>query len=126
MKTTMYMIGYNNMFAGIRQAGWGCGYVMIPTSYAIIKQWQEECTRKAMDADEENEAYWCKDYFQIGDEEITYTELKTVDGQEYVVIGFDTAHSYNGPHHDFEWVFKTTSELQKAVEAAEAELVSTF
>ena len=115
----IYLVAFGDTFDDIRETGWGCGYVMIPTSYSIIKEWQEECTRKVMHADDD--VYWGKDYFQIGDEEITYTEYKTVNDQEYLVIGFDTAHSYNGPHNDFDWVLSETLKLQQLIEELELE-----
>lgn len=124
----IYLVGFGDRFtrAGIRESGWGCGYVMIPTSYAIIKQWQKECTRADMEADMESDSlglehYLSKRYFQIGNEEITYTEYKTFNGQEYVVIGFDTAHCHNGPHNDFDWVLNKTLELQQLVEEEEGQ-----
>lgn len=127
MKTMIYLVGFGDRFTRSNyETGWGCGYVMIPTSYSIIKRWQEDCTRADIDADMESdilgiEHYLSKRYFQIGDEEITYTEYKTVNGQEYVVIGFDTAHSYNGPHNDFDWVLNETLKLQQLVEEEEGQ-----
>lgn len=112
METIMYLIGYNSDFKEHCKSGWGCGYLMIPINHPIIKEWEIQKLN-----DEEN---WGYDYLQIGsfDEEITYTQYTEQNSINYVVIGFDTAHSYNNPEiNDFNYVFNQTIKLKSIVDA---------
>jgi len=53
------------------------------------------------------------------EEECTHFEEETVNGVDYFVVGFDTAHINNGPHHDFDYVFSQTAAILKLYQELE-------
>jgi len=108
MKNTafMYLIGYDEHFKSVCKTGWGCGYVAIPADSEIVKQHFARIEEEQSQTD-----YYVSDYLQIGEQEITWTQSQTLNGVDYLVIGFDTAHSYNSSKHDFEYVFTETQKL---------------
>jgi hypothetical protein len=119
-KTIIYLIGYERSFKEHCNTGWGCGYVMIPTTHKLVIDWKAQIAKPRDENDEEDHYRDFYDRYLTPPNcghEITYTEEKMVNGIEYVVIGFDTAHSFNGPQHDFDWVFNQTVELQQVVDA---------
>jgi len=79
-------------------SGWGCGYVYIPNEHPILVKLITETNQQW------NYCLQPKDCEQ----EITYSAWNKE--QDYYVIGFDTAHSYNNSSHDENYV---TSEAQK-------------
>jgi hypothetical protein len=109
MKTIIYLVGYAEDFKAMVKGGWGCGYVMIPEGHIVVEQWKARRKEEGLPP--------TGGYLQIGDEEITFTEQKTVNGINYTVIGFDTAHSYNRPENDFHYVFAQTLALQAVIDA---------
>lgn len=116
--TIMYLVGYDSSRRKMMNAGWGCGYVMIPKTHPVVINWLADKAANAL-LPEEDRDFWNFTYLTIAGigEEITYTESKTVNDIEYIVIGFDTAHSYNGDHNDFDWVFNKTAEIKKVIDA---------
>jgi hypothetical protein len=107
MKTIMYLVGYNKEFIKVCNTGWGCGYVMIPTTHPIVIKWINSKN------DDNYTGYLSID----ADQEITYTEEKSVNGIDYIVIGFDTAHSYNNIDNcGFDYVFNETIKLQNLID----------
>lgn len=101
MGTIIYLVGYNNQPAIKR--GWGCGYVMIPKNHPFITYL------------EQSDDQWIT--HPSFEQEITYHKNKTVNGIDYLVIGFDTSHSYNDETHDFDYVFNETIKLQNAIDS---------
>lgn len=124
MQTIMYFVGYDQHFQKLAKTGWGCGYLMIPTNHPVVIHWQTMAARRkaeydALTSEEQDEIYFYDDRYLSamgGHQEITYTEPKTVNGIDYIVIGWDTAHSFNGPEHDFNYVFNETVEIKKIVD----------
>lgn len=115
MKTQpfMYLVGYDQNFIKNCQTGWGCGYVAIPTKSNLVKNHFQQIEKDQSETD-----YYVSDYLQIGEQEITYTRSETINGVEYLVIGFDTAHIYNNSSHNFQYVFTETAKLLEAVNDA--------
>lgn len=97
MKTHIETIGYSESVKTQHNTGWGCGYVHIPKGHPILVM-----------LDEDNRYIQPEGISQ----EITYSVWKG----DYYVIGFDTAHSYNGPHHDKEYVIRETQKIKEAVD----------
>lgn len=79
METYISTIAYEEDFKSHITCGWGCGYVHIPKDHPILVELEED---------------W-ENYFSPKDcpEEITFSQWDK--DNEYYVIGFDTAHSYN-------------------------------
>lgn len=83
--------------------GWGCGYIVIPENHPAYKLAQ-------LEKSQDNEYY----YFQVkkSNQEITFCEFEN----DYLTIGFDTAHSWNNSSHDKNYVEKETELLKLAVD----------
>ena len=117
-KTIIYLVGYDRAFKdAIKTIGWGCGYVMIPKTHPLVINWYANKAKATEDRDDDSS--WYDDKYLTppdANQEITYTEEETVNGIEYIVIGFDTAHGWNRPEHNFNWVFNETIELQNAID----------
>lgn len=100
----MLISEYEERFKKACKTGWGCGYVTIPKNHpayelALLEQ------KKQGD-------HWSY-YFQPDfSEEITLCEFK----EEGLFIGFDSAHRWNGPQNDREWVLQKTKEMAEAVD----------
>lgn len=106
----MYLIGYDQEFKKTCHTGWGCGYVAIPAdSNLVVKHFE------AIEQAQSETEYFVSDYLQIGEQETTYTRSETLNGIDYLVIGFDTAHSYNNASHDFQYVFNETLKMLNEV-----------
>ena len=102
METFISTMAYENDFSShIRTIGWGCGYVHIPKDHPILVELEEG---------------W-GNYLQPKDcpEEITYTRWD--EKSEYLVIGFDTAHSHNNSSHDEEYVTAQANAIKALVDA---------
>ena len=101
METYISTIAYEYDFkTHIRNSGWGCGYVHIPKDHPILVQLEEG---------------W-GNYLQPKDcpEEITFTQWDK--DNEYLMIGFDTAHSYNNASHDEDYVIDRANEIKLLVD----------
>lgn len=101
MKTYIYTVGYDSQFRTSCNTGWGCGYCMIPKGHPILN---------LIDAE--------YGYLQVPgfDEEITYSEWGKLDGEDFYVIGFDTAHIYNNEKHNFDYVLSQTIKMQQLID----------
>lgn len=104
-ETFINTIGYEKEFKTNCRTGWGCGYVHIPKDHPILVELEEG---------------W-GNYLQPKDcpEEITYTRWD--EKSEYLVIGFDTAHSYNNNSHDEAYVTEQANIIKSLVDAYTAE-----
>jgi hypothetical protein len=112
METYISTIAYEDDFKShIRSSGWGCGYVHIPKDHPILI--------KLIDID------W-SDYLTPDGcpEEITYSSWDEND--EYYVIGFDTAHSWNNDTHGMQYVTDRANEIKALVDAYTAEDASLY
>lgn len=109
----MYLAGYDRDLQKNCNTGWGCGYVAIPKDSKVIKDWQQRLEKDRI----ENPDNYHSEYFTPGDidQEITYTEEVELEGDLYIVIGFDTAHIYNGPSHNFKYVFDETRKIMNRI-----------
>lgn len=101
MSVQIRLTEYQESFKNSCNTGWGCGYVLIPLKhpFANVKMLLN------------NDTYF---YPQISgfSEEITFAE---VEG-EFLVIGFDTAHSWNNSAHDKNFVEQKTNELKSSID----------
>jgi hypothetical protein len=79
METYISTIAYDDDFKSSCKTGWGCGYVHIPKDHPILVELEEGWGNYLSPKD-------CP-------EEITFSQWDK--DNEYYVIGFDTAHSYN-------------------------------
>jgi hypothetical protein len=95
---------YNDEFKQYHRGGWGCGYVHIPKDHPILVQLVE------------NEGWG--NYLQPDGcpEEITFSQWDK-ENDEYFVIGFDTAHSYNNDSHDEQYVIDQSNAIKALVDA---------
>ena len=100
METYISTIAYEEDFKTIAKTGWGCGYVHIPKDHPFLVELEEG---------------W-GNYLQPKDcpEEITFSQWDK--DNEYYVIGFDTAHSYNGPIHDKTYVTAQANAIKSLVD----------
>jgi hypothetical protein len=117
MKTIIYMVGYDQTFQQMCNSGWGCGYVMIPVEHPVAKGIIDSYNNYAEERPEEfnymvDHASSCLD----APGGITYAEFKDTPEGRYLVVGFDTAHSWDTPANDFNYVFEHTRALQKEIE----------
>jgi len=121
----MYMVGYDESFRKAVDAGWGCGYVMIPLVSELGKAMLVEKAKYEVPYDGDEDGYVPKYYprFYHG-QECTYFEAKLVNDENYLVAGFDTAHSSNSNSDDFAWVFKQTCDMLKAYQKLEEDLTA--
>lgn len=96
-------MGYDARFKEHHRGGWGCGYVNIPKDHPILVQLVD------------NEGWG--NYLQPDGcpEEITFSEW--TEDKEHFRIGFDTAHSYNNPSHDEQYVTDRANEIKALVDA---------
>ena len=100
-ETFISTMKYEDDFKTSCKTGWGCGYVHIPKDHPILVELEEG---------------W-GNYLQPKDcpEEITYT--KWDKEKEYLIIGFDTAHSYNNDSHDETYVIAQANAIKALVDA---------
>lgn len=102
METYISTIAYENDFSfHIRTIGWGCGYVHIPKDHPILVELEEGWGN-----------YLSPKHCP---EEITFTQWDKE--KEYLVIGFDTAHSYNSIIHDEAYVTSQANTIKSLVDA---------
>jgi len=104
METYISTVAYEEDFKShIRTIGWGCGYVHIPKDHPILV--------KLID----NEGWG--NYLQPDGcpEEITLSQWDK--DNEYFIIGFDTAHSYNNSTHGVQYVTDKANEIKALVDA---------
>jgi hypothetical protein len=102
METYISTIAYEGDFkTHIRTIGWGCGYVHIPKDHPILVELEEGWGNYISPKD-------CP-------EEITFTQWDKE--KEYLVIGFDTAHSYNNDSHDEAYVTEQANAIKLLVDA---------
>ena len=101
METYISTVAYEEDFKTIGRTGWGCGYVHIPKDHPILVQLEEGWGNYL-------EPNGCP-------EEITFTQWEK-DG-EYLIIGFDTAHSYNNSTHGVQYVTDRANEIKALVDA---------
>ena len=120
MQTIPYMIGYNDDFMKFCNSGWGCGYLLIPPAHPFV-----ENVKKRMEYDQDNDfdeyglIYYCQfDNSKCDCEQITLATWKEINGINYLLIGFDTAHSWNSTEKDtFTVVFDMTMRLQQYIDS---------
>jgi len=106
METYISTIAYEYDFkTHIRNSGWGCGYVHIPKDHPILVELEEGWGNYLSPKD-------CP-------EEITFTQWDK--DNEYLMIGFDTAHSYNNDSHDEDYVIDRANEIKLLVDEYTAE-----
>jgi hypothetical protein len=112
MNTFISTIAYEEEFKTIGKTGWGCGYVHIPKDHPILV--------KTLVSDG-----W-GDYLQPDGcpEEITFSQWDKE--QEYFIIGFDTAHSYNNDSHDEAYVTEQANAIKLLVDAYTSEQAKKF
>jgi hypothetical protein len=112
MNTFISTIAYEEEFKTIGRTGWGCGYVHIPKDHPILV--------KTLVSDG-----W-GDYLQPDGcpEEITLSQWDKE--QEYFIIGFDTAHSYNNDSHDEAYVTEQANAIKLLVDAYTSEQAKKF
>jgi hypothetical protein len=112
MKTFISTIAYKEDFKTNCRTGWGCGYVHIPKDHPILV--------KTLASDG-----W-GDYLQPDDcpEEITLSRWDK--DNEYYMIGFDTAHSYNNDSHDEAYVTEQANAIKLLVDAYTSEQAKRF
>ena len=105
MKTFISAIAYEEDFKTRGRTGWGCGYVHIPKDHPILVQLEEG---------------WGK-YLEPNNcpEEITFTQWDK--DKEYLIIGFDTAHSYNNDSHDEAYIKEQANIIKDLVDAYTAD-----
>jgi hypothetical protein len=104
-ETFISTIGYEKEFKTIGKRGWGCGYVHIPKDHPILVKLNEGWGNYL-------EPDGCP-------EEITLSQWDK--DQEYFIIGFDTAHSYNNDSHDEAYVTEQANIIKSLVDAYTAE-----
>jgi hypothetical protein len=112
MNTFISTIAYEEEFKTIGRTGWGCGYVHIPKDHPILV--------KTLVSDG-----W-GDFLQPDGcpEEITLSQWDKE--QEYFIIGFDTAHSYNNDSHDEAYVTEQANAIKLLVDAYTSEQAKKF
>ena len=102
METYISTIAYEYDFKTyIRNSGWGCGYVHIPKDHPILIELEEGWGN-----------YLSPKHCP---EEITFTQWDK-DG-DYLIIGFDTAHSYNNDSHDEAYVTSQANTIKSLVDS---------
>lgn len=105
MKTFISKMAYEEDFKSNCKTGWGCGYVHIPKDHPILVELEEGWGHYLQPVN-------CP-------EEITFTEWDKE--KEYLVIGFDTAHSWNNDSHDEEYVTQQANDIKLLVDAYTAD-----
>jgi hypothetical protein len=112
MNTFISTIAYEEDLKTIGITGWGCGYVHIPKDHPILV--------KTLVSDG-----WLNYLTPDGcPEEITFSQWDKE--QEYYVIGFDTAHSYNNDSHDEAYVTEQANAIKLLVDAYTSEQAKKF
>lgn len=120
----IYMVGYDRTFQKNCNTGWGCGYVCLPIEHpkAVLHFERLADDNKKLAEAKEDEYIYVNPYFEIAgglNQEVTLTETEEIDGDKYLVIGFDTAHSWNDSTHNFNYVFRETREMLNIILAKE-------
>jgi hypothetical protein len=110
METYISTIAYDDQFKSSCKTGWGCGYVHIPKDHPILVELEEGWGNYLSPKD-------CP-------EEITFTQWDKE--KEYLVIGFDTAHSYNNDSHDEAYVTEQANAIKLLVDAYTSEQAKRF
>jgi hypothetical protein len=112
METFISTVAYAEDFKTLGKTGWGCGYVHIPKDHPILVE--------TLVSDD-----W-GDYLQPKDcpEEITFSRWDKEN--EYYMIGFDTAHSYNNDSHDEAYVTEQANAIKLLVDAYTPEQAKKF
>jgi hypothetical protein len=105
MKTFISTMAYEEDFKTNCRTGWGCGYVHIPKDHPILVELEEG---------------WGK-YLQPDNcpQEITFTGWDKE--KEHLIIGFDTAHSYNNDSHDEAYIIEQCNAIKDLVDAYTAD-----
>ena len=105
METFISTVAYTEDFKTRDRTGWGCGYVHIPKDHPILVELEEG---------------WGK-YLQPNNcpQEITFTQWDK--DKEYLIIGFDTAHSYNNDSHDEAYIKEQANIIKDLVDAYTAD-----
>lgn len=103
-------MAYDDDFVSSCKTGWGCGYVHIPKDHPILVELEEGWGNYLSPKD-------CP-------EEITFTQWDKE--KEYLVIGFDTAHSYNNDSHDEAYVTAQANAIKLLVDAYTSEQAKRF
>ena len=104
MKTFTELKAYEQNFIESCNTGWGCGYVHIPKNHPILVKLLIN----------ENNGYY---NLQIDgfSEELTWTSWNETN--DFYVVGFDTAHSWNNiQNSDKNFVEQKTNELKTIVD----------
>ncbi len=101
MKTFISTIAYAEDFKTIGRTGWGCGYVHIPKDHPILVKLEEGWGNYL-------EPNGCP-------EEITLSQWDK--DNEYFIIGFDTAHSYNNDGNDEAYVTSQANTIKSLVDS---------
>ena len=110
METFISTVAYKDDFKTSCRTGWGCGYVHIPKDHPILVELEEGWGNYLSPKD-------CP-------EEITFTQWDK--DNEYLMIGFDTAHSYNNDSHDEAYVTEQANAIKLLVDAYTAEDAKKF
>lgn len=110
METFISTMAYDDDFVSSCKTGWGCGYVHIPKDHPILVELEEGWGNYLSPKD-------CP-------EEITFTQWDKE--KEYLVIGFDTAHSYNNDSHDEAYVTAQANAIKLLVDAYTSEQAKRF
>jgi len=107
MNTFISTHAYSEDFKTIGKTGWGCGYVHIPKEHPILVNTLTD------------DGYG--NYLQPDGcpEEITFTDWDK--DKEHLIIGFDTAHSYNNDSHDEAYIIAQANIIKDLVDAYTAE-----
>jgi len=84
---------------------------MIPKTSRVAELILREKAADEADAEAEDLASYYTPMHMNSEQECTYFEEETVNGVDYFVVGFDTAHSNNGPRHNFDYVFSQTAKI---------------
>lgn len=104
MKTFTEIIAYSEKFIKETNSGFGCGYVHIPKNHPILVKLLIN----------ENDSYY---NLQIDDfsEELTFSKWDA--NQDFYIVGFDTAHSWNNIENSGKlFVENKTNELKKIID----------
>ena len=112
-KTFIFLVGYDQHHIEMCNSGWGCGYVAIPCHYQLVKNHFKRL------AEESEYLNFVCHYLEINsNQEINYTNTQKIKNEDYLIVGFDTGHSYNNSSNDFNWILNETLELQELIESA--------
>lgn len=117
-KPFMYLVGYNREFVKSCNTGWGCGYIAIPIEHKLAVKHFDRLSADKLKEDFTSDYVYINPYFEAIplNQEITLTEERVINGADYLVVGFDTGHSWNNKTHNFDYVFKETAEMLKLIE----------